>query len=264
MPAYSSLFPENVMGKYKVNFKGSLESDLSGVLDKPDSGEILAYAIFAHCFTCNKDYRAVRNISKALNEEGIAVLRFDFAGLGDSAGDFSETNFSSNMQDLYSAAEFLEGVHAAPNILIGHSMGGAAVLKAAANITSVKVVATIATPYNPLDLKEKFSYKMEELETSGEMKIQIGPGTYRLKKQFFDDLRENSDVNYISGMNKPLLIFHSPLDNIVDISNAEKIFFAASHPKSFIALDTADHLLNDESDSLYVGGVIAAWARKYL
>ena len=204
------------------------------------------------------------NISEALNREGIAVLRFDFTGLGESEGDFSDTNFSSNVADLIAAAEFLEKEYQSPKILIGHSLGGAAVLQAAGNISSAIAVATIGAPADPTHVKHLFSSTQETIEKEGEAEVSIAGRVFKIKKQFFEDLEQSKMQESIRNLKRALLIFHSPVDNIVGVENAGKIFEAARHPKSFISLDHADHLLTNEQDSQYVGHIISAWAGKYL
>jgi len=224
----------------------------------------IAYALFAHCFTCSKNARAVRSISQFLTKRGIAVLRFDFSGLGDSEGDFSETNFSSNVQDLVAAADYLASNLAAPSILIGHSLGGAAVLAAAAEISSAKAVVTIGAPSEPAHVEHLVQSASEEIRTSGQAKVQIGGQSFYIKKQFLEDIKEQTLREKINKLGKALLILHSPQDRVVSVDNAEKIYMAARHPKSFISLDGADHLLSRKEDGYYVGEVIASWALRYL
>ncbi|MCH8019179.1 OsmC family protein [candidate division KSB1 bacterium] len=248
----------------KISFKNANGENLSARLDLPVTGEPVAFALFAHCFTCSKNLRAVGNISEALNREGIAVLRFDFTGLGESEGDFADTNFSSNVADLIAAADFLEKEFQAPKILIGHSLGGAAVLQAAGNISSAIAVATIGAPADPTHVKHLFASTQETIEKEGEAEVSIAGRTFKIKKQFFDDLEQTKMQESIRNLKRALLIFHSPVDNIVGVENAGKIFEAARHPKSFVSLDHADHLLTDEQDSQYVGHIISAWAGKYL
>ncbi|TDI93334.1 MAG: OsmC family protein [Caldithrix sp.] len=248
----------------KISFKNANGENLSARLDLPLTGEPAAFALFAHCFTCSKNLRAVGNISEALNREGIAVLRFDFTGLGESEGDFAETNFSSNVADLIAAAEFLEKEYHSPKILIGHSLGGAAVLQAAGNISSAIAVATIGAPADPTHVKHLFAGTQETIEKEGEAEVSIAGRAFKIKKQFFEDLEQTKMKESIRNLKRALLIFHSPVDNIVGVENAAKIFEAARHPKSFISLDHADHLLTNEQDSQYVGHIISAWAGKYL
>ena len=249
----------------KLYFKNQDGKRLAARLDLPLDEKPTAFAVFAHCFTCTKNFNAVVNINRALAQHGIAVLRFDFTGLGESEGDFSETSFSTNVADLIAAAHFLEDAYEPPRLLIGHSLGGAAVIQAAQGIPSAEAVATIAAP---ADLKGLLSSidgpPLEELEKDGETKINISGRDFKIKTQFLNDLKQDNMAEAIGALRRPLLIFHSPTDRIVSIDQAAKIFTAARHPKSFISLDKADHLLSNREDSLYVGSVLAAWASKYL
>jgi len=251
------------MNSKKVEFSGSTGETLSAKIDMPE-GAPKAYALFAHCFTCSKDLKAVGNITKALVEIGIATLRFDFTGLGQSSGNFADTNFSSNVDDLVKAYEFMQDELEAPSILIGHSLGGAAVLQASHKMDAVKAVATIAAPAEPAHVKENFEMSLDEIEKNGEAKVSLAGRPFTIKKQFIDDLEEAKMKEFIHNLGKALIIFHSPIDNTVGIDNASKIFTAAKHPKSFISLDKADHLLSEKEDSLYVGKVLGTWAQKYI
>lgn len=248
----------------KVTFKNQNGDILSARLDLPIDSQPIAYALFAHCFTCSKNLKAVANISNALTLAGIAVFRFDFTGLGESEGDFLDTNFSSNVEDLVVAAEYMAENFQAPKILIGHSLGGAAVLQAAARIESAESVVTISAPCSPTHVARLLEDDRDEIEQKGEAPVVLEGRKFRIKKQFLHDLDQHRMQESIRKMRKALLIFHSPVDKIVSIDNAAWIFQAALHPKSFISLDNADHLLMDKADSLYVGSVIAAWARKYI
>jgi len=248
----------------KLTFENDQGDHLAARLDLPVDGDPIAYALFAHCFTCSKNLKAVANISRALTRQGIAVLRFDFTGLGESEGDFADTNFSSNIDDLVAAAVFLEEQHEAPSILVGHSLGGAAVLQVAHRLDSVKAVATIGAPYDPQHVEHLFEQSLGEIEQQGLASVNIGGRPFTVKKQFIDDLRDQRAKDNIATLKRALLIFHSPVDTIVDIENAALIFKTARHPKSFISLDHADHLLSDAADSEYVGAVLGAWARKYI
>ncbi|MFQ5568519.1 MAG: alpha/beta fold hydrolase [Rhodothermales bacterium] len=248
----------------KLTFENEEGTRLAARLDLPVDGEPIAYALFAHCFTCSKNLKAVANISRAMNRQGLAVLRFDFTGLGESEGDFADTNFSSNIDDLIAAAVFLEEEYEAPSILVGHSLGGAAVLQAAVQLDSVRAVATIGAPYDPHHVEHLFEGSLQEIEHRGEARVSIGGRPFTVKKQFLDDLKDQRVKENLSRLHRPLLIFHSPVDNTVGIENAALIFKAARHPKSFVSLDHADHLLTDAADSEYVGTVLAAWARKYI
>jgi putative redox protein len=222
------------------------------------------YALFAHCFTCGKDLAAATRIARALAARGIAVLRFDFTGLGNSDGDFANTSFSSNVQDLLAAAAALERDHAAPALLIGHSLGGAAVLAAAGQLPSVEAVVTIAAPATPGHIQHLFSGVRGELETTGEAEVQVGRRRFRIRRQFLDDLEQYADAEHIRRLKRPLLLFHSPVDEIVEVEEAAKIYHAALHPKSYISLDRADHLLTNREDSEYVAETLVAWASRYL
>lgn len=248
----------------KITFENASGQKLGARLDVPVDGQPVAYALFAHCFTCTKNLKAVGNISRALTRAGIAVLRFDFTGLGESEGDFADTNFSSNVADLVEAAQFLKANYQAPKILIGHSLGGAAVLQAAAQIPSSVAVATLAAPGEPSHVARLLGSKKEAIEAQGQAEVTLAGRTFTIKKQFLDDLEESHMQKTIQNLRRALIIFHSPVDNIVGIENASQIFQAAKHPKSFVSLDRADHLLSNEQDSMYVGAVIAAWARKYI
>ena len=249
----------------KLYFKNRDGKKLAARLDLPLDEKPAAFAIFAHCFTCTKNFNAVVNIDRALASHGIAVLRFDFTGLGESEGDFAETSFSTNVDDLVAAAGFLGDAFEAPRLLIGHSLGGAAVIQAAQNIPSVEAVSTIAAPAELGGLLRFVEQReLEKLESGADISIKIDGRDFRIKKKFFDDLKQNSIEAAIGALRRPLLIFHSPADLVVSIGNAAKIFAAARHPKSFISLDRADHLLSNREDSLYVGSVLAAWASKYL
>ncbi len=252
------------MKSIKVEFTNTDGQSLAGKIELPVNQKPVAFAIFVHCFTCSKNLNTVRNISRGLNRNGIAVLRFDFTGLGDSEGDFSETNFSSNINDLLKAAEYLKRHYEAPRLIIGHSLGGTAVLRTAAQIDSVKAVATIGAPFDAPHIKNLLSHGIEEIEQKGEAEISIGGHPFRVKKQFIDDLEKYDSVEEIKQLNRALLVIHSPQDATVGIDNASKIYDAARHPKSFISLDGADHLVSKDEDSIYVGEVISSWAKRYV
>jgi uncharacterized OsmC-like protein/esterase/lipase len=245
----------------KVEFESQGQT-LAGLLETPDQA-VRAYVLFAHCFTCGKDIAAASRISRFLVQHGFAVLRFDFTGLGNSDGDFANTNFSSNTEDLLSAANFLEKNYQAPELLIGHSLGGAAVLAMAAQLPAVKAVVTIAAPFEAGHVLHNFNAQLATIETDGQAKVNLGPREFTIKKQFLDDLN-NQTTDHIKHLNKALLVLHSPIDLTVDISDAEKIYKAAKHPKSFVSLDTADHLLTKAMDSEYVAQTISGWASRYI
>lgn len=252
------------MGSIKREFTGATGDTLVARLDLPVDGAPRAYALFAHCFTCSKNLKAVVNIARALNQARIAVFRFDFTGLGESEGEFAETNFSSNVGDLVAAARFMEREYEAPRILIGHSLGGAAVIRAAAGIPSAEAVATIGAPADPAHVRNLLTGALPEIETAGQAEVALGGRRFTIRKQFLDDLEETGMREALRELRRALLIFHSPVDRVVGIDNAARLFQAARHPKSFISLDTADHLLTDEADSRYVGTVLAAWSDKYV
>jgi len=252
------------MAGIPVSFPNAKGEALAGRLELPANGAPRAYALYAHCFTCGKDVRAAVNISRALAREGIATLRFDFTGLGESQGDFADTTFSTNVSDLKQAAAFLGQAYAAPKILVGHSLGGAAVLEAARDIASCVAVATVAAPANPEHVAGLLGAARETIELEGEAEVTLVGRKFRFKKAFLDDLAHHPWRENIRTLRKALLVFHSPADATVNISNAADIFTAALHPKSFVSLNEADHLLTREEDSEYVGAILGAWASKYL
>ncbi len=247
----------------KLTFPGSMGTALAARLELP-AAKPTAFALFAHCFTCTKDIFAAGRIAGALAEKGIAVLRFDFTGLGASEGDFANTNFSSNVADLVKAADFLRERYRAPSLLIGHSLGGAAVLAAAGEIPEALAVATIGAPADPAHVAKHFTDAIPDIEKSGEAEVLLAGRPFRVKKQFLDDIAGQRLKERIARLGKALLIFHSPTDTIVGIDNARAIYEAARHPKSFISLDDADHLLSRRADAVYVAEVLAAWAGRYI
>ncbi len=252
------------MKKLDVSFKNSDSKTLKGILELPTNKKPENFILFAHCFTCNKNFHAPSNISKSLASKGYGVLRFDFTGLGESDGDFEDTNFSGNVDDLVSAASFLKEEYHAPSIIVGHSLGGAAALFAAKEIDSVKAIVTINAPSNLVHVQKHFESSLSEIEKEGSAKINIGGRSFQIKKQFIDDLENNNESKSLEEIRTPLLIMHTPQDKIVSIKHAEELYKSARHPKSFISLDKADHLLSNRSDSEYAGGLIAAWASKYI
>lgn len=251
------------MSSKKVSFLNESGQILAARLELPED-EVKGFALFAHCFTCNKNLTAVRNIGRALTKAGIAVLRFDFTGLGESEGDFESTNFSSNVEDLISAANFLKENYQAPKILIGHSLGGAAVIFAANKIDSVNAVSTIGAPSDPKHVQHLFSSGIEEIMEKGEARLSIGGREFNIKKHFLDDINDKNMAETLKKMKKPLLVMHSPQDTTVEIENAAMIYQAAWHPKSFISLDGADHLLSSQDDSMYAGKMVAVWSSRYI
>ncbi len=248
----------------KVTFKNRQGQILTGEIDLPIDKKPLSYALFAHFFTGNKNFTAVRNISRALTQNQIAVMRFDFTGLGKSEGKFEDTNFTSNVDDLISAAIYLTENHSAPKIMIGHSLGGAAAIYAADAINSIETVATIAAPSSPSHVEHLFSEHIDEIELDGEATFDIGGRKFTIKKQFLEDIHTKNLPKILRDLRKPILVFHSPQDKIVEVKNAREIYSAAHHPKSFISLDGANHLLTNKQDSFYVGKVISSWANRYV
>ncbi len=251
------------MQNEKVTFENDDGQVLSGLMALPETPP-RAHALFAHCFTCSKNLKAATNIARALTDAGIAVLRFDFTGLGQSEGDFADTNFSSNVSDLLAAVRFLDANYRAPDILVGHSLGGTAVLQAAADVPSAVAVATIGSPSDPDHVRHLFSGAEETLRDTGVAEVDLGGRPFTIKRQFLDDLQRHELPETIRSLRKALLVLHAPLDDIVEIRNASELFARALHPKSFISLDKADHLLSREEDSRYAGHVLAAWASRYL
>ena len=248
----------------KMYFEGHRKNRLSAQLDLPAESDPVAYALFAHCFTCTKNIKSASYISRALTTSGIAVLRFDFTGLGESEGEFADTNFSSNIDDLIAAADFMAAEHTAPGILIGHSLGGAAVLQAAAELPQSRAVVTIGAPADPGHVMHLLQDKKEVIEKKGAADVLLEGRKFTIKKQFLDDLEAVHMADVIRNLKKAILIFHSPVDKIVGIDNAARIFQMARHPKSFVSLDQADHLLMNEADARYVGAMIGVWARRYI
>ncbi|MDN5005027.1 alpha/beta fold hydrolase [Bradyrhizobium sp. GCM10027634] len=247
----------------RFQFTGEGGHQLAAALELPD-GEPAAYALFAHCFTCGKDTLAAKRISVALAARGIAVLRFDFTGLGSSEGDFANSTFSSNVADLVRAADHLRATRKAPSLLIGHSLGGAAILAAAGKIPEATAVATIAAPSDPAHVTGLFKEHIDNIRTQGEVEVLLAGRPFRIKREFLDDIAEHELMKDITGLHKALLIMQSPVDDTVGIDNATRIFVSAKHPKSFVSLDQADHLLSKAADTLYVADVIATWASRYI
>ena len=252
------------MNIQKINFTNAEGQQLVGRLELPINQHPHNFAIFAHCFTCNKNLSAVKNITRELTSNGFGVLRFDFTGLGESEGDFENTNFSGNVDDLISASNYLKENYTAPTLLIGHSLGGAAVIFAASTIDSIKAVATIGAPSNPKHVENLIKSSVDEIKATGKANVSIGGRPFTIKKQFLDDIETKSLPNVAKNLRKALLVMHSPQDTTVGIENAEEIYVAARHPKSFVSLDGADHLLMRKEDSIYVGSVIASWAKRYI
>ncbi|MEO7082662.1 MAG: alpha/beta fold hydrolase, partial [Flavobacteriales bacterium] len=251
------------MKSTQITFPNAQGSLLSARIDLPPDRKPVHFALFAHCFTCSKDLHAVRNISRALTGSGFGVMRFDFTGLGQSQGEFSETNFSSNVADLHAAMDYLEKEHIAPALLIGHSLGGAAAIVAGAEAATIKAVATIAAPGDVGHIKRLFRGDLEKIKAEGHAEVSIGGRPFTIARSFLEDLEKRNLTSILGDLRKPILIVHSPQDTVVGIDNAAVLFHAARHPKSFLSLDGADHLLSDRIDSNYAGSMIAAWSRRY-
>jgi putative redox protein len=247
----------------KFQFEGEGGHQLAAALDLPD-GAPTAYALFAHCFTCGKDVLAAKHIAVALAAKGIATLRFDFTGLGSSEGDFANSTFSSNVADLVRAANHLRETRQAPAILIGHSLGGAAILAAAGQVAEAKAVVTVAAPSDPAHVTGLFRDHVDNIREHGEAKVSLAGRPFTIKREFLDDVAENPLMEKIAHLHKALLVMHSPIDDTVGIDNATRIFVTAKHPKSFVSLSDADHLLSNRRDSAYVADMIAAWAARYV
>ena len=246
----------------RVTFLGSEGLRLAARLDAPDE-EPRACAVFAHCFTCGKDVFAASRIAQRLTEHGVAVLRFDFTGIGASEGEFANTNFSSNVADLVAAAAHLRQGYKAPALMIGHSLGGAAVLAAAGEVPEAKAVVTIAAPSDPAHVSGLFRDRVPDIEAQGEAEVLLAGRKFTIKRQFLVDAAEQNLASKIARLRRALLVMHSPRDTTVDIANATRIFTAAKHPKSFVSLEHADHLLSRRADAVYAANVIAAWAEPY-
>ena len=251
------------MQSQKISFTGSQGDELAARLELPD-GPIRAYAIFAHCFTCSKDIFAAARIAGELAGHGIAVLRFDFTGLGASDGEFANTNFSSNVADLLRASNFLRDNYEAPQILVGHSLGGAAVLAAAGDVPEVRAVATIGAPSDAGHVVHNFGAKIDEISSEGEAEVSLAGRPFKIRKQFLEDVEKQRLEERIATLKKALIVFHAPRDKTVGIENAAAIFGAAKHPKSFISLDDADHLLSRRSDAIYVATILNAWVSRFI
>ena len=253
------------MQSEKISFPGALGHELSAKIDYPDSGEVIAWCVFAHGFSIGKDLKPVRTISKALVDEGYGMLRFDFTGLGQSGGDFSDTNFSTNVEEITHACDWLRDNREAPRILIGHSFGGTAMLKAAESVPESKAVATIGSPCSTSHIIHHFAHKLDEIIEDGEAQVLLAGRPFTIKEQFVKDVQAHDVAAELDELDRALLIFHSPQDEVVSVKNAGHIFGAARHPKSFVSLDGADHLLlKDDEDADYVGRVLAAWAERYI
>ncbi|MDH5538979.1 MAG: alpha/beta fold hydrolase [Rhizobacter sp.] len=251
------------MPSQRVEFTGSQGDKLAGRLDTPEAPP-RAWALFAHCFTCSKDSKAAAYIARALAEAGFGVLRFDFTGLGGSGGDFANTHFSSNVGDLVAAADWLRARHGPPALLIGHSLGGAAVLSAAHCVPDSVAVATLGAPFEPAHVTHQFGEGLKLIQSQGQATVQLAGRPFTIKREFLDDLAGQTQADRIRELRRPLMVLHAPLDKVVAVDSARRIFEAARHPKSFVSLDGADHLLNDPADAGFAAGIVAAWAQRYL
>ena len=247
----------------RMTFPGSLGHELAARLDTPPAG-IRAYALFAHCFTCTKDVLAARHIAQTLTSLGVAVLRFDFTGLGSSGGEFQNTSFSSNVEDLVRAADHLRQNYRAPAIVIGHSLGGAAILAAAHRLPEAKAIVTIGAPSDVAHVLRQFDAKLDDIERDGIANVTLAGRTFPISRTLVEDAKGHTLQQHIANLRKALLVMHAPRDQIVGIEHATTIFSAARHPKSFVSLDNADHLLSDKRDAAYAAQVIAAWASRYI
>ncbi len=252
------------MNPIKLTFKNQKGLELAALLYSPLDQNPRFYAVFAHCFTCSQNFSAVRMISTSLSQQGIAVLSFDFTGLGRSEGEFEESTFSSNISDLLDASDFLKKEYESPKMLVGHSLGGAAVLYASFELPTVKAVVTIGAPAFAGHVKKLFKESIEKIEEKGSAEVNIGGRPFRVSKQFLEDLEQKPLENMLKKLKKSLLIIHSPQDEVVGINNAAELYNAAMHPKSFISLNGSNHLLSEQADSEYVGEVIASWSKRYV
>jgi fermentation-respiration switch protein FrsA (DUF1100 family) len=251
------------MPSQRVDFPGSQGHPLAGRLDTPDHAP-RAWAVFAHCFTCSKDTKAAAYIAQALAAGGYGVLRFDFTGLGGSGGDFANTDFSSNVDDLVAAADWLRDHQGAPTLLIGHSLGGAAVLAAAGRVHDARAVVTLGAPFDPAHVTHQFGAALQAIEADGQAEVTLGGRPFTIRRSFVDDVNGQAQQQRIRALRRPLLVMHAPDDTVVEVDNARRIFEAALHPKSFVALDAADHLLTRAADARFAAGIIAGWAARYV
>ena len=251
------------MQSRRLTFPGAGGDQLAGRLDLPE-GTPRAYALFAHCFTCTKEALAAARIARSLAEQGIATLRFDFTGLGGSGGEFANTNFTSNVDDLVAAADFLRSTEMAPGLLVGHSLGGAAVIAAASQVPEVRAVVTIGAPAGTEHLRHLLASGTEQIEQDGEAEVCLAERTFVIRRQFLDDIADQPQQERLEELDRALLVMHSPADETVGIDNARVIFGAARHPKSFVAIDGADHLLTRRADAEFAATILAAWASRYL
>lgn len=248
----------------RIHFSNRQGQQLTGTVELPPGGEWRATALFAHCFTCGRNLKAARNITRTLAAAGYAVLRFDFTGLGESEGDFADTSFSSNLDDLEDAAQWLTEHLDAPQLLVGHSLGGTACLAVAERLPSVRAIATLAAPASPAHVLKQMETDLTAIEQDGEAEVTLAGRSFRIRNDFVHDAREHELAPRLRRLRRALLVLHSPVDNIVGIDQAQAIFAAALHPKSFMSLDDTDHLLSDPADADYAAGIIASWAGRFL
>ena len=244
-----------------MTFRGGSGAEIAGLIDHPD-GEARGWGIFAHCFTCSKNLKVIDTVARQLTGEGLGLLRFDFTGLGESAGEFAETSFTSNREDLIAAGEFLRSEKGDPALLIGHSLGGAAVLSAATEIEGARCVSTIGAPSEPTHVRHLV--EGADFDERGVAEVSIGGRPFSVGRDFVEDLERHDLAERIGALGMPLLIFHSPIDNVVGIEHAERIYLAARHPKSFVSLGDADHLVSQRRDALFLGHVLSAWSAYYI
>ena len=248
----------------KVGFTGATGAKLAAVLELPAYGKPVGYGLFAHCFTCTKDIFAARHVARTLASRGIAVLRFDFTGLGESEGEFASSNFTSNVADLVSAANYLREKHQAPSVMIGHSLGGAATLAAAFEVPEARAVCTIGAPADPAHVEHLFTDRADEIKDKGEAEVLLTGRPFVIQRQFLEDIKQHPLEERVKDLKKALLVCHAPMDSIVGIDNARRIYNAAKHPKSFLSLDKADHLLSRRQDAEYVAEVLTVWASRFI
>ena len=248
----------------KHHFLSKNGDKLAAIIDWPALRKPVTFAVFAHCFSCNKNFKAVRNVSRSLTDHGLAVMRFDFAGLGDSDGDFADTNFSTNIDDILSAVKYLDELGHETQLLIGHSLGGSAALHAASQLDGIRAVVTIGSPSNAWHVTHLLDDKKEEIEKSGGAEVKLGLQTLTIKKQFLQDLQNQKSEQVAHRIQAALMVMHSPEDEVVEIENAAEIYRKAKHPKNFVSLDGMDHLISNKHDSEWIGSMIATWASRYL
>jgi uncharacterized OsmC-like protein/pimeloyl-ACP methyl ester carboxylesterase len=251
------------MNTVRLEIKNKKGLKLQAYLELPANQKPNHFAIFAHCFSCNSNFNAVKNISRSLSNNGFGVLRFDFTGLGRSEGEFTESHFSANVEDLLDVSAFLEKNYKAPSLLVGHSLGGAAIIVAASKLESVKAVATVGAPATVSHVTHLFSHAIDDIPEKGEVEVQIGGRPFKINQDFVADFGKTDLPKIIKELRKPILVMHAPFDKIVGIENAHQIYHSAIHPKSFVSLDDADHLLSKSSDSMYVGNMIGTWVARY-